>query len=338
MDDPSPHDPPEADLETPPPPREPSPWHPVARIGLFLGLFLAVQVVVAFPALVLWAGMTGSNPLVLLQGEGVAAYTLFSFACTAPVLVPLTVAFLRRIDGKSVAELGWRAPDGGNRGLVVQGVVATAVAAAVLGTWLVVVGWLGELSGGGLAAGFAEGAGPLRGMVGGASLLALQALAWVVQAGVEEWVFRGYVFRTLRERWSWASAAGASSLIFAVFHTLNRSIDAAALVNTFLLGLILAAALESTGSLWASTVFHAGWNFTMAGLLSLPVSGVGIFHLLDLSVDGPAWLTGGEYGPEGSWALTALLVPLVLAMARRVDRQIAVAEAGEGGQSPSRAP
>ncbi len=305
-------------------PRPPGPpWHPVGRVGLYLALFLAIQVVVAIPAVFLWATLTRTNPITMLQGDGAAAYTLFVYACIAPVLAPLTVAFLRRFDGKTVAELGARAPEGGVRVGSVQALVAIGAAFGILGLWLLAVAVLGEVAGSGLAEGFTAGAGPFRGVAGGALLLAVQALGFLVQGGVEEWVFRGYVLRTLRERWSWASAAGASSLVFAVFHSMNQTVDAAALVNTFLLGLMLAAALELTGSLLACTIFHGGWNFAMAGVLSLPVSGVEIFHLLDLSVAGPAWLTGGDYGPEASWALTVLLVPAVVVLATRVDRRAA---------------
>jgi membrane protease YdiL (CAAX protease family) len=335
----SPYEPPEADLEVPKSTAPaPSPWHPLVRVGLYLGLFMAVQLVIAFPALVLWAALTGANPIRLLQGEGVAAFTLFAYVCMAPVLVPLTLAYLRRVDGKSLAGLGWRAPEDGGRGWVLQGLAAVGAAGGLLGAWLVAVAWLGEVSFGGLWEGFARAGGGTPGRFGGVSggflLLALQAGAWIVQAGVEEWVFRGYVFRTLRERWSWVSAAGASSLVFAFFHTVNQGIDAAALANTLLLGMLLAAALELTGSLWAASLFHGAWNFLMAGILSLPVSGVGIFHLLELSVDGPRWLTGGDYGPEASWLLTGLLVPVVALLALRVDRR--TAEEEESSQtSPS---
>lgn len=333
MEERSPYEPPQADLEVPQPtPPEPAraSWHPLVRVGLYLGLFMAVQLVIAFPTLVLWAALTGANPMRLVEGEGVAAFTLFAFVCMAPVLVPLTLAYLRRLDGKSVADLGWRAPEGGSRGWVLQGLSAIGAAGGLLGAWLVAVAWLGEVSFGGLWEGFARAGGDapgrFAGVSGGFLLLALQAGAWIVQAGVEEWVFRGYVFRTLRERWSWVSAAGASSLVFAFFHTVNQGIDAAALANTLLLGMLLAAALELTGSLWAATLFHGAWNFLMAGILSLPVSGVGIFHLLELSVDGPLWLTGGDYGPEASWLLTGLLVPVVALLALRVDRRTAAEE------------
>lgn len=303
------------------PPRRGPRLGPVARVVLFLALFLLLQVVVGAPCLFLWAIFTGTNPMLLAQGQGVGGFTLFVYVCLAPVLVAMTLVLLRWLDGRSAADLGARWPAGGPAAAFRQAGLSIASVAGLLGLWLGLVAVLGEVTLGGLAPGFEAGVRPLRGPGGGALALTLEGLAFLVQGGVEEWAFRGYVFRTLRQRWSWASAAGASSLVFALVHSLNPSVDPAGLVNTFLLGLVLAAAMELTGSLVAPTVLHGAWNFLMAGILSLPVSGTGIFHLLDLEVAGPRYLTGGTYGPEGSWVLTALLIPVLLALVHRVDRK-----------------
>ncbi|HLE85531.1 MAG TPA: CPBP family intramembrane glutamic endopeptidase [Thermoanaerobaculia bacterium] len=304
--------------------------HPVTRVVLYLSLFLGLQLTVGIPALFIWAILTGVNPLLLARGtEGAAELTLFVYACLAPVVVPLTVVWARRLDGKEPAELGARLPAGGARAAARQSALAAAASAGLLGLWLAAAAGAARLAYGGLAEGFLDGAGPFRGAGGGAALLGVLLLAFLVQSGVEEWVFRGYVFRSLRDRWSWASAAGASSLAFAVLHGLNPSVDLAGLVNTFLLGLVLAAVAELTASLLAPIVLHGAWNFLMASVLSLPVSGARLFHLLELEVEGPRAVTGGAYGPEGSWLLTALLAPVVVLLAVRVDRR-------ERPESPAR--
>lgn len=294
--------------------------HPVARVVLFLALFVLLQIAVGAPGLFIWAVVTDSNPMLLAQGEGIGGFSLFVYVCLAPVVVALTVVVLRRFDRKEAGEIGARWPAGGRPAALRQAAASLAAVVGLLGLWLGLVAIFGEVRLGGLAAGFAEGAGPLRGTGGGALALGLEGAAFLVQGGVEEWVFRGYVFHALRERWSWASAAGASSLVFAVVHSLNPSVDPAGLTNTFLLGLVLAAVMELTGSLVAPTVLHGAWNFLMAGVLSLPVSGAELFHLLDLELAGPRHLTGGSYGPEGSWLLTGLLVAILLVVVQRVDR------------------
>lgn len=306
-------------------------WHPVARASLYLVLFVGLQIAVGTPVLLIWAVITDTNLLLMAQsGEVPAGLALLVYAALAPVMVAFTVVWTRWLDGVGVREMGARLPAGGRGEAWRQTAASLAAVAAVLGGWSAAVVAFGDVRLEGLSAAFPEGAVP----VSGVALLGLHLLGFLLQGGVEEWVFRGYVFRVLRERWSWASAAGASSLAFSVLHGLNPSVSLAGLVNTFLLGLVLAAVLELTGSLLAPTVLHGWWNFAMACLLSVPVSGVRPFHLLDLELAGPEAVTGGGYGPEGSWALTVLIVPILVILAMKVDRREREAEAPSSPASP----
>ena len=302
--------------------------HSLARIALYLFLFVVLEVVIGLVALVLWSLPTGTPPADLAQeGAETAGYLLFFYVCLAPALVPLTVVFVRYFDRREVASLGARLPAGGWASALRQGGAVALAVVGLLGAWLGGVGWFGDVRLAGAAADFTAGPSWLPGPAGGSAVLGLTLLGLLVGGAVEEWVFRGYVYRTLRERWSWATAAGASSFGFALFHALNPDVDPAGLVNTFLLGVALAALAEGSGSLVAPSLAHGLWNFLMGSILSVPVSGLDLSHLFDLQVAGPAALTGGAYGPEGSWLLTGLLVPVVLAAALWADRR----QSGEGG-------
>jgi membrane protease YdiL (CAAX protease family) len=283
------------DAEAPPPPPRRPRWHPVARALLFLLLFLALQVGAALAvgsALVL----TG---VALSAGES----TLLVFAVTAPLLVLATRPFLRFFDRRGLASLGARWPVGGRGAAVRQAIAAPLAAVALLAAWL---GLLALLPG--AAVRFEGGAGE---RAGGLRLAALLA-GFLVQGGLEEWLVRGYIYRALRERWRTGTAVLASSFLFAALHGLNPDFSPAALVNTFLAGVIFAFLVERSGSLWSATLAHGAWNFAVSCLFALPVSGVRFPHWLALSVDGPALLTGGGFGPEGSLLLTLLALPLVL--------------------------
>ncbi len=129
---------------------------------------------------------------------------------------------------------------------------------------------------------------------------------------------RGYVYRALKERWRPFWAALASSVLFSLLHALNPNTSTVGLFNIVLAGLILAALVERSGSLWGAAVAHGFWNFAVACLLSLPVSGFRLFHLLDVSTPGDGRVTGGAFGPEGSLALTLLGLGLAAVLWRRL--------------------
>ncbi|OGW63041.1 MAG: hypothetical protein A2V83_04415 [Nitrospirae bacterium RBG_16_64_22] len=78
----------------------------------------------------------------------------------------------------------------------------------------------------------------------------------------EEFFFRGFVFATLRTRFGFAAAGVVSSFIFAAIH-----LDPGTLLPLAGLGLVLAYALEKTGSLWPAVAIHGLWNaVTFIGL------------------------------------------------------------------------
>jgi membrane protease YdiL (CAAX protease family) len=122
-----------------------------------------------------------------------------------------------------------------------------------------------------------------------------------VAAFAEEVLFRGYPFQVLAQVAGGAAATLALSLLFALAHAGNPNVDTFALVNIFLAGVLLSVAYLRTRSLWFATAVHLGWNWAMALLFDLPVSGLELFDapLYEPVVGGPRWFTGGAFGPEG---------------------------------------
>jgi uncharacterized protein len=130
-------------------------------------------------------------------------------------------------------------------------------------------------------------------------------LLWLALPAVaEEAIFRGYPFRALVEGMGPAAATMITSVLFAVVHGANPNVNAFGYVNIFAAGVMLSLAVLWTGSLWLASALHLGWNWAMAGLLHLPVSGLQPFEtpLYQGVATGPAWLTGGPFGPEGGLA------------------------------------
>jgi uncharacterized protein len=122
----------------------------------------------------------------------------------------------------------------------------------------------------------------------------------VLVAISEETVFRGYILQNLMlsvNRWI---ALAISSLLFALFHAGNPNTTWLALLNIFLSGLVIGLFYVHNRNLWFAIAFHFSWNFFLGSVLGFEVSGLPLNSLLEQSIEGPQWLTGGDFGLEGS--------------------------------------
>jgi membrane protease YdiL (CAAX protease family) len=146
--------------------------------------------------------------------------------------------------------------------------------------------------------------------VGGATAVGtvlLMLLAWMIQGGSEEIITRGWYQGVIGARYRpWAGVA-VSSLLFAVLHLTANPV---ALLNLLLFGLFLALYCLREGSIWGVCGWHTAWNWTQVKLFGLSVSGHDVpgGALLDLSTKGNRYLSGGDFGPEGSLYSTLVFV------------------------------
>lgn len=134
----------------------------------------------------------------------------------------------------------------------------------------------------------------------------------------EELLIRGYLFTVLRRLWGWQGAIAITSLSFGLIHLANPGASVLSILNVVLAGVFLGMVLVRTGSLYAAWAAHAAWNFTLAGILHADVSGVTLGEMAKYQmVDrGPAWLTGGVWGPEGGIAASLGLLAAIVVVAR----------------------
>ena len=137
-----------------------------------------------------------------------------------------------------------------------------------------------------------------------ASRIALLVLA--PSAFAEELAMRGYVFTVLRESVRVPGAIAVTSIAFALLHVFNPDPSVLSIAVVALAGVFLSIVRVVTNSLYAVVIAHLGWNFVQAAVLHAPVSGLTLptpgYRLVDA---GPAWLTGGAWGPEGGLAAAA---------------------------------
>jgi hypothetical protein len=158
--------------------------------------------------------------------------------------------------------------------------------------------------------------------MGWLTTVASQLGVLAVAAYAEEALFRGYAYQSLVRGFGAVPATLAASGLFALAHAGNPSVGVFALVNIFAAGVLLSVAYLRTESLWFATAVHLGWNWGMASLLDLPVSGITAFEtpLYEPVLRGPDWMTGGAFGPEAGIVGTlgfgvALLVILKMGLA-----------------------
>lgn len=127
----------------------------------------------------------------------------------------------------------------------------------------------------------------------------------------EELAFRGLLQGALDEATNQRVVARAlSSIAFGLVHLDNPGAGVRTTGIVMLAGWCLALVREQRG-LPAAFTAHLAWNWIMAAVLHVPVSGLPFstpgYRALP---SGPAWLSGGAWGPEGS-----LIAALVLAAA-----------------------
>jgi membrane protease YdiL (CAAX protease family) len=292
---------------------------PALRAALYLTVYVLIQYaeVLGMTAL----ARLGGGELFRRGGLGSSSELfLVLTVLTLPPQIAVTWLFVRFLDRRTLASIGLRRPAGGPGATWRQLVTAPLGAVAVLGAWLALVlvlpSTLAAVHYGGISL-----QRPAWWPFPPVLLLLALLIGFVLQGGLEELIIRGYVYHTLRDRWRPWTAALGSSLLFAFLHLGNPDVSASALLNIVLAGMVLAALVERTGSLWSATLAHGAWNFAVACLLSVPVSGVRIFHLLSVTITGDPGLTGDGFGPEGSWLLTLIGVVLTAVLWRGLWRR-----------------
>ena len=121
---------------------------------------------------------------------------------------------------------------------------------------------------------------------------------------VEEIVLRGIVFRITEERLGTWVALAISVVLFALLHLASPN---ATLTSTVVVGVeggvLLSAAYVLTRRLWLPIGIHFGWDFSQDAVFGV---GKGAKGLVEGDLSGPALLSGGSAGLEGS--VVALLL------------------------------
>lgn len=137
----------------------------------------------------------------------------------------------------------------------------------------------------------------------------------IVSAVVEEILFRAVLFRIVEASLGSWLALLVSAVVFGLAHLANPGsglIPATSIVVEA--GILLAAAYMLTRRLWLPIGLHFAWNLTEAGIFGADISGRSLPGLFIARFAGPAWLTGGSFGPEASVVAVAICLTAGIAM------------------------
>ncbi len=145
-------------------------------------------------------------------------------------------------------------------------------------------------------------------------------IAFLLAGLVEEFLFRGYIQYTLASGIGFWPAAFVLSALFGLGHFFNPNETARGSATVVLFGLLLCFFLRRTGNLWCAVGFHLGYDWGQM-FYGVPDSGIVPYHsLLNSTLSGPQWLTGGIVGPEASF-LTPLALLVVAMVFSRYHRE-----------------
>lgn len=273
------------------------------RLGGFVVVWLVAQMLFESFAGPLWGGVSA------LVGEPVPMYPV---SMLLGALVGTLVVF-RQAEPQTWAQLGFAESSWHWRPLTVGALLGTAL---IGGTALLL--WLG----GGLR--FERVAPPvfMQDTWWGTALRLLVVLG--PAALWEELAFRGTLYSAFRE--AFQESAGdpmvqdganvaarlVTSVLFGLVHLTNPGAGVRTTALVMLAGWGLALVRERAGVPAAFTA-HLAWNWIMAAVLHLPVSGLPFATPgYRATVHGPDWLTGGSWGPEGGLAAAFVLGGAVL--------------------------
>jgi membrane protease YdiL (CAAX protease family) len=134
------------------------------------------------------------------------------------------------------------------------------------------------------------------------------AVLFLITGFFEEFLLRGYSQWVLTRGMNFWPAAALLSVSFGYLHGANPGEARIGLVAVVAIGFFFCLTLRRTGNLWWAVGFHMSWDWGESYFYSVPNSGALLpRHLLNSTLQGPDWLTGGSVGPEGSYLVFVVI-------------------------------
>ncbi len=143
---------------------------------------------------------------------------------------------------------------------------------------------------------------------------------------IEEVLVRGIIFRIMEEKLGSYVSLTISSVLFGVLHLANPHSTLISSICITTAGFLMGAAFIYSRNLWMPIALHFAWNFTQSGIFGAITSGnEKTKSLLEAKIQGPEFITGGAFGPEGSTqaiAFCAIGTIIILILSRKQNKII----------------
>ena len=131
----------------------------------------------------------------------------------------------------------------------------------------------------------------------------------------EELVFRGYLLQNMIEGMGLQLAVVISCIGYGLIHAGNPNAGLLSTGIIVLFGFLRIYGYLATKMLWLSMGMHIGWNFFQGPVFGFAASGHQKATWLQLRfLSESSWLTGGDFGPEGSLLMLPILGLAILVM------------------------
>ncbi len=161
--------------------------------------------------------------------------------------------------------------------------------------------------------------------------LLILMLGFAVQSGAEEYLFRGWLFSRIAERYGVFIGIAVNTLFFTLMHLLSEDflngstqMQLLNIITLVLFSVFMSIMVVKQKSIWGAAAWHAGWNWFFINGFGLATTGIElninpIFVDLKMVESAPLWLTGGSDGPESSViTVVVLIVASVLVVKNKI--------------------
>lgn len=274
-----------------------------AKSKLNLNIFIIIAIYFLLWVMGLFVGRLAAKQVINILSAALTVDKSLTFAIkeliTCGIQILIFFTWVCRIEKRPIKTMGFQALNPLKsylKGFIVGFIAISAIAAALIFSGQVkIVSYNTDLA-------------PL--------FFAAISLGWIIQSASEEIAIRGWLIPMLGNRSTPITAIVLTSIIFGTIHLFNPGATVLSFTNLVLSGAFFAEYAIYSNNIWGVCGLHFSWNLILGNVYGFPVSGFLPFGETFLTVKqvGSTFLTGGDFGPEGGFITTVILLIGIVAL------------------------